>query len=416
MWPDDWSRCRLGELMAFRNGLNYTRHGTGEPIKVVGVGDFRARTELDGTAGLDSVPLGGGLGPNDLLQAGDLLFVRSNGNKALIGRCLYVARLDEPVTFSGFTIRGRVTSPRLDAAFASQWLRTAQALAQMQLGGSGTNINNLSQDILQNIEVGLPAFEEQRRIVQVLGTWRRAIAATEGLLENARQERRDLMQALLSGRAGPPPPRGAWERVDLDDVFERVARKNTAGSTNVLTISAQHGLVNQRAFFNKPVASDDLRHYTHLSSGDFAYNKSASAGYPVGAIKPLVAQDAGVVSSLYICFRQRADAPVDADFYRHYFEAGMLNGPIAGIAQEGARNHGLLNVTVKDFFKLPLHLPPLPVQRRIAEVLNLAEAYERSVAAQARALRDELGALREDLLSGRRRLRPLGAGPVTAPH
>ncbi|QIM53789.1 restriction endonuclease subunit S [Hydrogenophaga crocea] len=407
MLPEGWSRCRLGDLMAFRNGLNYTRNESGECIKVVGVSDFRARTVLDGAAGLDTVALRDRVGPQDLLQAGDLLFVRSNGNKALVGRCLFVARLDEPVTFSGFTIRGRVTSPRLDPAFASELMRTARTVAQMHLGGSGTNISNLSQDILQNVEVCLPGVGEQRRIVRVLATWREAIDATDNLLENARREKHDLMQALLSGRVAALQQRGAWEQVEFDDVFERVARKNDEGSSNVLTISAQHGLVSQRDFFHKNVASEDLSHYTYLSTGDFAYNKSASAGYPVGAIKPLVAHDSGVVSSLYICFRQRSDAQVDADFYRHYFEAGMLNEPIGFIAQEGARNHGLLNVSVKDFFKLPLHLPPLPVQRRIAEVLGVAEDYEHSVAAQARALRDELGALREDLLSGQRRLRPV---------
>lgn len=128
-----------------------------------------------------------------------------------------------------------------------------------------------------------------------------------------------------------------------------------------------------------------------------------------------MAYDSGVVSGLYICFRRRPGAEVDNDFYRLYFEAGMLNEAITGIAQEGARNHGLLNVSLKDFFKLPLHLPPLDVQRRIAAILRGAEAEEYSIAAQIEALRLEKRALLGELFSGRRRVRLPPAQTVAPP-
>jgi len=145
--------------------------------------------------------------------------------------------------------------------------------------------------------------------------------------------------------------------------------------------------------------------YTLLHRNDFAYNKSYSAGYPMGAIKPLLAYEAGVVSSLYLCFRLREDVDADFDFFRHYFEAGLLNQEIEGIAQEGARNHGLLNVSVTDFFKLQLHVPSAPEQRRIAEVINVARAEEALLEAQVRALRQEKAALMSQLLTGKRRVK-----------
>jgi type I restriction enzyme S subunit len=107
---------------------------------------------------------------------------------------------------------------------------------------------------------------------------------------------------------------------------------------------------------------------------------------------------------LYICFRIRPDVEADADFFRHYFEAGMLNDAITGIAQEGARNHGLLNVSVKDFFKLKLRVPEIAAQRRIAEVLNAAESEERCIAQQLAKLKQEKHALMADLLTGKRRV------------
>ena len=213
------------------------------------------------------------------------------------------------------------------------------------------------------------------------------------------------MWGLLSGKRRFDFPTGAWQYVDFDQVFERITRKNSVSNDNVLTISGQHGLISQRDYFNKSVASANLSGYTLLERGDFAYNKSYSAGYPMGAIKPLLAYDAGVVSSLYLCFRLRSDVDANLDFFRHYFEAGLLNEEISGIAQEGARNHGLLNVSVTDFFKLRLHIPPAPVQRKVAEVINVAEAEERLFERELTRLQTEKRALMQQLLTGKRRVR-----------
>jgi type I restriction enzyme S subunit len=212
------------------------------------------------------------------------------------------------------------------------------------------------------------------------------------------------MGTLLSGRRRFPGMPDKWRYMDFDAIFERITRKNTTNNTNVLTISAEFGLISQRDYFNKSVASTNLVGYTLLHRHDFAYNKSYSAGYPMGAIKPLLAYDAGVVSSLYLCFKLRTDVDADFDFFRHYFEAGLLNQEIEGIAQEGARNHGLLNVSVTDFFKLQLHIPSAPEQRLIAEILNVAKAEEAQLDAQLQALKREKTALMSQLLTGKRRV------------
>ncbi len=168
-----------------------------------------------------------------------------------------------------------------------------------------------------------------------------------------------------------------WTSLPLDAFVERHTVKNAPGDTNVLTISARHGLVSQREFFNKQVASKDLGHYFLLARGDFAYNKSYSDGYPVGAIKRLDKYANGVVSPLYICFRLKSEERVCSDFLVQYFEAGLLEGGLRSIAKEGARNHGLLNVKPSEFFALPVQLPPLGEQKKIAAILSsVDEAIE----------------------------------------
>lgn len=268
-----------------------------------------------------------------------------------------------------------------------------------------TGMPKINRNDLQRIDIRLPPPSEQLDIVRTLSVWDEAVATSEAVLVNLRRQKDALLRTLLKRRRGADPAHASWNYVDLEQVFERVRRKNASGNSNVLTISGEHGLISQRDYFKKHVASDNLAGYTLLLQGEFAYNKSYSAGYPMGAIKPLTSYESGVVSSLYICFRFRDGVEADPDFFRHYFEAGLLNDELTGIAQEGARNHGLLNVGVGDFFKLRLHIPAVEEQRRIALVLNAAESEESSISEQIRLLREEKSALMQQLLTGKRRVR-----------
>ncbi|GAA4295779.1 restriction endonuclease subunit S [Nibribacter koreensis] len=160
-----------------------------------------------------------------------------------------------------------------------------------------------------------------------------------------------------------------WEEKKLGQVFERVKTKNAKNNKNVLTISAQQGLVNQEDYFNKSVSAENVTGYYLLHKGDFAYNKSYSKGYPMGAIKRLTKYDKGVVSTLYICFKIK-DGSSEA-YYEQYFNSGYLNSELQKIAQEGARNHGLLNMSVVEFFNdIELPRPSESEQLKIAAFLS----------------------------------------------
>ena len=159
-----------------------------------------------------------------------------------------------------------------------------------------------------------------------------------------------------------------WHIVRFDSLFSRVTRKNDENNQNVLTISAQQGLISQIEYYNTLYASENKTGYTLLHRGDFSYNKSYSSGYAYGAIKRLDAYEKGIVSPLYLCFTPRQG--VNSDFYLQSFEAGCFDREIYKIAQEGARNHGLLNVSTEDFFHSMLVFPPLEEQERITEILT----------------------------------------------
>lgn len=164
-----------------------------------------------------------------------------------------------------------------------------------------------------------------------------------------------------------------WKESVLSDFVERVKRKNKNNLCKLpLTISAQYGLVDQISFFNKVIASENMSNYYLLHKGEFAYNKSYSSEYPWGAIKRLDCYEQGTLSSLYICFKPYSH--VSSDFLTHYFETSKWHHGISEIAVEGARNHGLLNVGIQDFFETRHCLPQsLLEQEKIAKFLNLIE-------------------------------------------
>ena len=153
----------------------------------------------------------------------------------------------------------------------------------------------------------------------------------------------------------------------------RVTRKNKNNESRLpLTISAQYGLVDQISFFNKVVASNDMSNYYLLHNGEFAYNKSYSGDYPWGAIKRLDRYEKGALSSLYICFAPQK--VVHSDFLVHYFESPKWHKEVSNIAGEGARNHGLLNIAVPDFFNTRHWVPSNRTeQKKIAALFNLIE-------------------------------------------
>jgi len=149
-----------------------------------------------------------------------------------------------------------------------------------------------------------------------------------------------------------------WEQRKLGEIAERIIRKNEKlESTLPLTISAQYGLIDQNEFFDKRIASKDVRGYYLIKKGEFAYNKSTSVDAPFGAIKRLDKYKNGVLSTLYILFKIIDDTSTSSDYLVTYYFTDLWHNGIQSIAAEGARNHGLLNIAPNDFFETMLSIP-----------------------------------------------------------
>jgi type I restriction enzyme S subunit len=232
---------------------------------------------------------------------------------------------------------------------------------------------NLSGSIVRGLNIVFPSLAEQTKIATVLSVIDQRIQTQSKILQHYQSLIQNLREAIFKQKIsfkdsdGNPFPN--WNVCKLKDIAERVVRKNSDNCQNVLTISAQQGLISQLEFFNKSVSAKNVEGYYLLSKGDFAYNKSYSTGYPMGAIKRLNRYNEGIVSTLYICFRFNEKA--NQDFMEYYFESQIQNNELEKIAQEGARNHGLLNVGVSDFFDIKINLPSFKEQVEIAKLFSV---------------------------------------------
>ncbi|HGZ8566991.1 TPA: restriction endonuclease subunit S [Staphylococcus aureus] len=233
-----------------------------------------------------------------------------------------------------------------------------------------TGVPSLSKQTINKINRFVPTNKEQQKIGKFFSKLDRQIELEEQKLELFQQQKKGYMQKIFSQELRFKDESGNdypdWEEKELGEVADRVIRKNkNFESKKPLTISGQLGLIDQTEYFSKSVSSKNLENYTLIKNGEFAYNKSYSNGYPLGAIKRLTRYDSGVLSSLYICFSIKSE--MSKDFMEAYFDSTHWYKEVSGIAVEGARNHGLLNISVNDFFTILIKYPSLEEQRKIGD-------------------------------------------------
>ena len=282
------------------------------------------------------------------------------------------------VPFDNILLGGDLNIIRLhkdDGAFMAYQLNGKRKIDIAKLA-QGVSVVHLYGENIKAIKTYNPCLQEQQKIVKLLSMLDERITTQNKIIEDLKKLKSAIVETLFCAPKESMPAKRLstyskeWKLVKLSDICQRVQTKNTGSQCRrVLTIAAQHGLVNQEAFFNKTVASENLEGYYLLQKGDFAYNKSYSGDYAWGAIKRLERYEQGVLSPLYICFRPDT-AKVDADYLTHYFESKKWHKGIADIAGEGARNHGLLNISVIDFFNTIHRIPDLDVQKNIAQIIN----------------------------------------------
>jgi type I restriction enzyme, S subunit len=168
----------FGSIADFRNGLNYSRENMGIGLKVISVGSFGDRMSPDYNS-IGEIDPTGVAGDDDLLNEGDILFVRSNGNRELVARVMYITSPPHPVAYSGFCIRARMNKDTVNPKFYYYVFRSKETRMRLVTGGVGANIVNVSQNTLKRFEVPYPSLDIQDKCVFVLSAYDDLIAANQ---------------------------------------------------------------------------------------------------------------------------------------------------------------------------------------------------------------------------------------------
>ncbi len=176
-----WETIGLEEVSSFKNGLNYTKDNKGISIKIIGVGDFKNYLSPKINT-LEQVIIGDKIPNEILLKENDLVFVRSNGNKELVGRCMIIPKLNEDISFTGFSIRLRFNDTRCVPLFYCHLFRT-DFFRKILSGKEGANISNISQERLKEIQIPLPSIQEQKEIVKTIEEEIQLVSANKRLIE-----------------------------------------------------------------------------------------------------------------------------------------------------------------------------------------------------------------------------------------
>ena len=164
--PMGWELNALGNFGSLKNGMNYNRQDIGYRIKSLGVGDFGNRRVIDTPSELSEISLSVEPAQDYLLSDGDIVFVRSNGNKELIGRSVEIITHGEKITFSGFCIRFRLESPLLLPTYINHAFHIPTLRKVLIRGGSGANIKNLNQQLLSSVLIPIPPINKQNEFVR----------------------------------------------------------------------------------------------------------------------------------------------------------------------------------------------------------------------------------------------------------
>ena len=290
------------------------------------------------------------------LKSGDMVMVQSGhvGHTAIIPDELHNSIAHALIMFTDY----------LDKSvpyFFNFFFQTNKAKREIDKITTGNTVKHILASDMKDFPIFLPSYEEQTQIGNFFKQLDDTIALHQRTLEKYQKLKISYLEKMfpkeneLYPELRFPNFTDAWEQRKLGEVVERITRKNLNLESRLpLTISAQDGLISQTEFFDKQVASKNISGYYLIENGEFAYNKSYSNGYPWGAIKRLDKYKNGVLSTLYIVFKP---IDVDSQFLVSYFDTTFWHSEIAEIAVEGARNHGLLNIPVMDFFRIKIKIP-----------------------------------------------------------
>lgn len=404
MVPNGWENVLLGEVFDFRNGINADKSQYGQGVKFVNVMDVFGNHILTEPKIIGRISISDKKLDDNRLEYGDVLFNRTSETfNEIAMSAVYLDNAD--ATFGGFVIRGRPLTNNLDPKYTVYAFQDSNFRKQVIELGQGAVRANIGQKDLVKVGLLVPPVQEQQKIAKILSTWDKAISTTECLIENSTQQKRALMQQLLTGKKrlfdeSGQRFDGEWEEVKLGKIAD--VRDGTHDSPEFIDvgyplITSKNLLSSGRLDLSnvKFISEEDylqINKRSGVNDGDILFGMIGTIGNPVKvkssnyAIKnvALIKETGGLLNGFLIYYLSSHD--IDKQIHR-------LN---AGGTQKFVALGVLRNLVIR--------LPTQQEQQKIATVLSNANKEIELLEQQLADLQQEKKALMQMLLTGKKRV------------
>lgn len=284
----------------------------------------------------------------------------------------------------------------LGSELAQQWLQSRSKKTSGQ--------QNLTIQLCKELPTPVPPLPEQRKIAKILGVWAKAISTTEKLIETSEQQKKALMQQLLTGKKRLVNPDTGemfakeWEKTHLKPLLkEEKSRNRDNRITRVLSVTNHSGFVLPEEQFSKRVASDNISNYKVVKQGQFGYNPSR---LNVGSFACLNQFSEGVLSPMYVVFSTDA-TKLQKEYLSYWMQSNEAKQRVKNSTQGSVRE----SVGFDALCSFPFILPSLDEQNKIISVLSAADKEIEVLEAKLAHFKQEKKALMQQLLTGKRRVK-----------
>ncbi len=331
-------------------------------------------------------------------KQGQIIISRSNTDD-LVGASAYIEKNHPDLYLCDKLWQ---TVPRKNIQYDSKWLAyllgssfTRNRLSALASGTSGS-MKNISKDALLNLTVNIPSFTEQKKITKILAIWDHAISTTEKLLANSQQQKKALMQFLLTGKLRLNGFSGIqWKEYRLGKLFnERI--ENNQLDLPLVSITREQGVIWRDDVGRKDTSSEDKTKYLRICPGDIGYN-TMRMWQGVSALSDIE----GLVSPAYTVITPKHG--VDGVFMSYLFKLPRTIHNFYRYSQ--GLTSDTWNLKFRHFKEITVTIPELEEQKQIAKILQQCDREIAGLTAMRVALVSEKKVLMQQLLTGKRRVK-----------
>ena len=392
MVPDGWKIHSVDYLFEVKLGKMLNKEAKNKEPQFPYLTNINVRWGLFNTTKLNTMHFSDKEREKFSLKAGDIIMCEGGE----VGRCAIWNNEISPCYYQKALHRLRPKTKILSEYFQS-YMESIAGTKTLENHTSRTSIAHLTKEKLLELPVKVPPLQEQKRITQILSTWDKAIMTTGKIITNSQQQKKRLMQQLLTGKKRLQGFDEKWKKIHLREVLSEGKKRNKNNKVErVLSVTNRNGFVLPADQFSKRVASDNVTNYKIVREGQFGYNPSR---LNVGSFARLDEYDIGILSPMYVVFIID-ESVLNSDYFLAWMNSNEAKQRINSSTQGSVRD----SVSFKAIGSFPFKLPEIKEQKQIAQIIMTADNEIIALKRQLDYLKQEKTALMQQLLTGKLRV------------